>query len=57
VLGGVGDGVRVADPLELTDADQPVEEPGRVVVRDGIRDPVGNEVGSDPINLGWRGQD
>jgi hypothetical protein len=56
MLGGVGGGVRVGDALELTDPDQPIEEPGRVVVRDGIGDAIGDEVGSDPIEVGWWSQ-
>ena len=51
MLGGVGSGVRVADALELTDPDQPVEEPGRVVVRDGIGDAIGDEVSPNAVEV------
>ena len=56
VLGGVCDGVRVGDALELTDPDQPVEDPGRVAPRDRIRNAVGRKVRPDPVDLGWWSQ-
>ena len=52
VLGGVGTGVGVADALLLGGPDQPIEEPGCVVPRDGVRNAVGRDVGPDAVEVG-----
>jgi hypothetical protein len=56
VLGRVCGGVRVGDALELTDPNQPVEEPGRVAPRDSMGDAVCREVCPDFIEVGRRSQ-